>query len=183
MAARASRIPQLIDQTVQRARECLRDGSLSDYEELNRAVHALAHEAREAVQALIEERYAGIAGKLENGRELTEGEREALELLIVGEAEHYLKTENNREDWKAELSRLTAELGEARARGAGGLPELMHVQALCRDARGVLPEMILYRQERERIDRFRDALRGPIGYEDGRFLARLVRDLFASDRR
>jgi hypothetical protein len=59
----------------------------------------------------------------------------------------------------------------------------MHVQALCRDAMHVTPEVTYYLREKQRIAQFRESVSGAITPEGGRLLARMIRDLMASPNR
>jgi hypothetical protein len=124
-----------------------------------------------------------IADKLERGQTLDSGERRAVEVLFTGEAEYYLKTENNFADWIVEVERLVGELERRRNGGLASLADLMHVQALCRDAMHVLPEIIYFLREKQRIAQFRSSLNGDLSPEGGRHLARMIRDLMASPHR
>jgi hypothetical protein len=177
------RVSQLIDRTLGSAQRSRGESSVSAFEELSRSVLALHGEARESFQKLAREQFGQLANKLERGQELNAMERQALELLIVGEARYYLKTENNFHNWLEELARLMTELQRARNAGPPEVHRLMHVQALCRDVRTVLPDILHYLREQERVRQFELALEGPIGEQQGKFLAGMIRDLFSSKDR
>jgi hypothetical protein len=152
-------------------------------ERLDQTLRALAGLCRETFQETMADAYTHIAGKLERGDALTPGERAALELLFTGEATYYLKTENNFDDWISELERLVAELRRRRGEGLNSLADVMHVQALCRDAMHVTPEVIFYLREKQRVEQFRENLSGEISREGGILLGRMIRDLMASPYR
>jgi hypothetical protein len=156
---------------------------LLDLETWDAKIRVLDGLCREAFQETLRDAYDVIAGKLDRGETLDANERNAVELLFTGEAKYYLKTENNFEDWIAELKRLVGELDARRREGLGSLANLMHVQALCRDAIHVMPEVLYYLREKERIELFREGLHGEISREEGRMLARMIRDLMASPNR
>jgi hypothetical protein len=46
-----------------------------------------------------------------------------------------------------------------------------------------MPEVLYYLREKERIELFREGLHGEISREEGRMLARMIRDLMASPNR
>jgi hypothetical protein len=154
-----------------------------EVERLDQKLRTLDSLCRETFQDTLRDAYDVIAGKLEKGEPLDANERHALELLFTGEAKHYLKTENNFHDWIAELQRLIGLLGEVGRGGVANLADLMHMQALCRDAMHVMPEVLYYLREQERIELFRESLHGEINREEGRVLARMIRDLMASPSR
>jgi hypothetical protein len=156
---------------------------LRGLERLDQKLRTLDALCRESFQETLRDAYAVIADKLDRGQTLNDGERKAVELLFTGEATYYLKTENNFDDWIHELQRLVAELDATRNAGLNSLADLMHVQALCRDALHVLPEVMYYLREKERVETFRENLSGEISREGGRMLARMIRDLMESPNR
>ena len=138
--------------------------------------------AREAFQGRMKNDYLSIAEKLEDGAEITPAEREALELLIIGEAKYYLKQENDFENWRSELQRLAGEMEKVHTSGLAGIEDLMRLQALCREAGAVLPDITFYLREKERIQRFEDALRGTLDPEVRRFLAEIITGMMRSSK-
>jgi hypothetical protein len=181
-----STLAMLLDklaQTVELGAPALVEPRVEGVERLDQKLRSLDSLCRETFQETLRDAYEVIAEKLEKGEALSAGERKALELLFIGEAKYYLKTENNFRDWIEELNRLVAELESRRAEGLNSLAELMHVQALCRDAMHVTPEVIYYLREKQRIEQFRNNLDGEISREGGRVLSRMIRDLMASPYR
>jgi hypothetical protein len=172
-----------LQETVQFGRPALASPRKEAIERLDQRLRTLDSLCRETFQETLSDAYEAIADKLERGKKLNPGERKALELLFTGEATYYLKTENNFEDWISELNRLVTELDRVLSGGMESLADLMHVQALCRDAMHVTPEVIYYLRELERVDQFRENLNGEIDREGGRVMARMIRDLMASPHR
>ena len=105
-----------------------------------------------------------------------------LNLLIVGEAKYYVKHENDLENWRGELARLIEEIERIEAGGANDVDRLLHIQALCRDARHILPDITFYYSEKERLARFETATSGQIDAEKGRILADVIRAMMESDK-
>jgi hypothetical protein len=171
-----------ISETVEVAKRCFETESVTDYEELDRQVIGLETTAREAFQDKLKDEYLSIAEKLESGAEITPAEREALELLIIGEAKHYLKYENDLENWKKELKRLAGEMEKVPASGSESIEDVMHLQALCREAKGVLPDITFYLREKERIKRFEDTMRETLDPEARRFLAEIIKGMMESSK-
>lgn len=176
-------IQEQMDRAVKLGNVALASHDLQQVERLDQKLRSLDALCRELFQETLSDAYTSIAAKLDRGEALNPGERKAVELLFTGEAEYYLKTENNYHDWIAELQRLMAELQTTRESGLGSLADLMHVQALCRDAMHVLPEVQYYLREKERVAIFRESLSGEISPEEGKLLARMIRDLMSSPHR
>jgi hypothetical protein len=176
-------VQEQMDRAVELGKSALSTHDLLQVERLDQKLRTLDALCRELFQETLSDAYTSIAAKLDRAEALDPGERKAVELLFTGEAEYYLKTENNYEDWIAELRRLMAEIQSTREGGLNSLADLMHVQALCRDAMHVLPEVQYYLREKERVALFRESLTGEISPEEGKMLARMIRDLMSSPHR
>jgi len=172
-----------LTRTVEFGSRALGDRQTLDLEILDQKFRTLDSLCRETFQETLRDAFDVIAGKLDRGEALDASERNAVELLFTGEAKFYLKTENNFHDWIDELKRLVGELDARRAQGLSNLADLMHVQALCRDAMHVMPEVLYYLREKERVQLFGESLHGEISREEGRLLARMIRDLMSSPHR
>lgn len=172
-----------LEQTVELGASALAEPGLEGVERIDQKLRTLDSLCRETFQDTLHDAYVLIADKLDRGEALDSGERKAVEALFTGEATYYLKTENSYQDWIAELRRLIQELAKLREGGLDSLADLMHVQALCRDAMHITPEAIHYLRETERVRQFRENLADEISPEGGRLLARMIRDLMASPHR
>jgi hypothetical protein len=172
-----------LSQTVAFGADALRDLRPDEMERLERSIRTLDSMCREAFQDSMRQTYEVLADKLERGDTLTDQEVAAVELLFTGEARFYLKTENNFDDWIAELNRLMEELRSVGKTELATIADLMHVQALCRDAMHVLPEVLYYLREKHRVELFRENIGGRVSRDSGRMLARMIRDLMASPSR
>jgi hypothetical protein len=104
-----------------------------------------------------------------------------LEQLIVGDAEYYLKYETEFEHWKTEARQLMAEIGKLQSASLDA-DGLMHLRALCRELRRVLPDIVFYLDQKERTVKFQEATRGPIDAEGYRVLSEIVEAMIASDQ-
>jgi hypothetical protein len=174
-------LSEQVEKALDLAGKALQGEAVVDYEALDREIRRVEGEARERFQELLREEYRALVEKLQAGSALDEKERQALELLLVGEAEYYLKEENDFESWKRELGRLAEEMEGLRDSGLDSVDALMHLQALCRDARGVLPDVAYYLRQKERVQRFKAGTEGAIKPEDGKFLADFLREMMDSD--
>jgi hypothetical protein len=123
----------------------------------------------------------GLLSKLQRSKPLTPADLKTLELLIVGDAESYLKYETEFEHWKSELKRALDEIAGMR----GAEPDvdgLMHLRTLCREAQEALTDIVFYLDAKERASKFQEATRGPIDAEGYRVLAEIVREMLVLDR-
>ena len=170
-------------QIVQRvASEALGSDNSQKFEEFDLQVRELESMAHEAFQAKYDNIFKDIVVKLEKGIDLSNEEFNLLKLLIVGDAEYYIKYENDLKNWQNELARLAAEIGNLESNNLDNTDNLLHMQALCRDARGVLPEITHYYREKERIARFEAAASSPVDDESKKIMADVVKSMISSDK-
>ena len=171
-----------ISDMLQLMQQCFENETLRNYEELNRQFNQVETTARETYQAALRNDYEGLVQKLENGGSLTPAEQETLRLLIVGSADFYLQSEDDFQAWKDELQRLAQEIGAMQAAGLTTVGDLMRLQALCREAKRVLPDVLYYLREQRRVRRFETSMQEPLNPENARHLAVFLREIMSSDR-
>jgi hypothetical protein len=176
-------LPDELGRMAETADRCFQSDSVNDYEQLDILIHELENRAREMFQESLRGVYESIAEKLEDGAVLSGHERGALELLIVGEAKYHVRAENKYREWKDELQRIIAQIRETPAQDKPEAEMLLQLRGLCHDAKAVLPEIELYLRDRERVKQFHDAMNGDLLFQERRFLAHLIRQLIASERR
>ncbi|MEN8374638.1 MAG: hypothetical protein ABFS34_04255 [Gemmatimonadota bacterium] len=174
-------LTRTLDETIEAASRCLSADSVGYCEGLGERLHTLTEVSRESFLALLAEDFLRIALKLEHGADLTEEEAAALEMLLVGDAEMYLKMERDADVWRAELRRIIGELRDVRDSGFGDPRALLRLRALCSEANRVQPDLSFYLQERERIERFRESME-TLGTSQRLLLARLIREKLAPPR-
>jgi len=59
---------------------------------------------------------------------------------------------------------------------------LMHLRAVCRELREVVPDIVYYLDAKERTAKFQEATQGSIGAEGYRVLAEIVEQMLMSDK-
>lgn len=150
-----------------------------NYELLEEQIDQLEADAREAFQAKLDCR--SLLTKLSAGKPLTADDLKTLELLIVGDAESYLKYESETDEWKAQLKRVLGEISSL-STSTFETDTLMQLRALCREAHESIADLVFYFDAKERAEKFRSATQGPIDAEGYRFLAQMVREMLASDQ-
>jgi hypothetical protein len=119
--------------------------------------------------------------KLEEGEALTAAEQDMLEMMVVGEAKYYVKSENDVENWTNEVKRLVEAIEGLAASGLDDIDALMRLRALCREAQRVVPDLAFYYREQDRVRKFKEATAGAIDVEARRMLANLIKDMMSSD--
>lgn len=152
------------------------------YEVLGRHVLLLQKQAQEALQAKLQSEGRPILRKLEAGKELTDTEWDVVKLLIIGDAQYYVKYENDVTAWENEVARMAKEIAKLREKSMDELESLLHLKAACEDAMKVLPDLTFYTREKERIERFETTRGGRINKKTGQFLADFIRYALASER-
>ena len=171
-----------IQSLVNRVRESLAGENSENFEALDNQFRQLGVLAREVLQERIGGEYRTLIDKLEKGKPLTLPEQEALEMLIVGEARAYIQQETDYKNWLDKIDRLTRELERLEASGLNTQEELLRLQAVCQQAKTVLPGITYYLRERERTDRFDASMRDELDPSQGRFLADIVREMMQSTK-
>lgn len=170
-----------LEETLQSAGQCLGADSVTFCEALGERIHVLTEVAREGFLALLAEDFLRIAEKLEHGADLQQEEMAALEMLLVGDAEMYLRMEREADAWRAELRRIMGEMRQVWDAGFGDPRTLLRLRAVCAEANRVLPDLTFYLREHERIEKFRESMEA-LGTDERLFLSRLIREKLAPPR-
>ena len=175
-------LTNFIKATVEKSRTCAEKETSENYESLDNMIRQLGVLARELMQDQLKNAYRNIAEKLENGTPLSSAEQETLDYLIVGDARAYLAQEKDFANWKARVDSLTQEIVRLEAAGLATTQELLNLQAVCLEAKAVLPDITYYLREKERIERFETSTRTAITAESGKILAEVVEEMMQSPK-
>jgi hypothetical protein len=165
--------------TLELASRCAGAESSDNYGLLEDQVEELEGVAREAFQSQID--FGSLLPKLKQKQPLTSADLKNLQLLIVGDAESYLKYETEFEHWKTEARQLIGEIGKLESVPMD-VDGLMHLRAVCRELRDVLPDIVNYLDAKERTAKFQQATQGPMDAEGYRVLAEIVERMLSSDK-
>jgi hypothetical protein len=136
---------------------------------------------RQAIEQATADMVAAIIGKLENKQPLTEAEKQTVKLWVVGDAEGYVKMENNLQDWLEEYRRLLDVIAAWEGR-TGSVQELVEVHGVLEDAIKVADDVAHYLEDRERLARFENAMR-TLNAEDNKFIAGMLKSMLESPER
>jgi hypothetical protein len=133
------------------------------------------NEIRQAIEQATAGTIAAIIGKLENNQPLNEDEKQTVKLWVVGDAEGYVKSENNFQDWLQEYRRLMDVITNWESRSAS-IQELVEVHGVLEDAIKLADAVAHYLEDRERVTRFENAI-ASMNAEDSKFIAGLLKSM------
>jgi hypothetical protein len=133
---------------------------------------------RQAIEQASAGAVAAIIGKLENNQSLTDTEKQTVRLWVVGDAEGYLKMENNFQDWLTEYRRLLDVIAAGEGK-TGSIQELVEVHGVLEDAIKVADAIAHYLEDRERVTRFENAM-STLNAEDNQFIAGMLKSMLES---
>ena len=130
---------------------------------------------RESLQALTSPEILTVLERLRSGAVPSREDLDTVWLWIVGDAESYVRQENNFDDWVAEFDRLQGVLARFEGRECTEI-ELLELQGILEDAVRVGHDIAHYLEKRERIERFDQAVREKTEWtrEDREFLVRIL---------
>jgi hypothetical protein len=168
-----------IQKTLDLASRCDQAETSDNYGLLGDQIEDLEAQAREGFQSKMD--FASLIPKLRAQKPLTPADLETLELLIVGDAEYFLKYEADFDQWKNEIKKVLAEISKLQSSDLD-VNGLMHLRALCAEVRRVLPDVVYYLDQEERASRFKQASQGPIDAEGYRVLTEIVEQMLSSDK-
>jgi len=143
------------------------------YSALEGHLDELRHDLRESVQAITRDEMWRIITKLRNGRELVADDWKLIRLWVVGDAEAYIREENNYPDWLEELDRLAREIEKLRSAPMDA-DTFEALQALLTDARGVTRSISIFLMDRERVQHFERSIQDDFDEGARKMLADLL---------
>lgn len=150
------------------------------YESMREQLEELEALARDSFQKHID--YKSLMSKLENGGPLTPDELNTLKLLMVGDADYYMKYDDDFDRNESELKRILDEIHKLQASDLD-VDGLMHLRVLCREACSVAKPTAFYLEQKERVGKFEAATRNGIDGESGKFLATIIKSMMISEKK
>jgi hypothetical protein len=139
---------------------------------LSAALVSLDDDLREQIQAVTATQVVPLIDKLRADGPVGPTDLELIRLWLVGDAEYYVKMENNFPAWVLELDRLIGVLRQLREE-AMTPSSISRMEATVRDALRVASDIAFYRQQEERIRSFQKATRS-LSREDKGALADIL---------
>jgi len=120
--------------------------------------------------------YQSVLAKLQQEQPLTPDDLKTLRSLIVGDADAYLKYDDDFEQSKSELTRIIDQIRKLQS--AEMTPEtLTHLRVLCREASSALAPTVHYLEQKQRVKNFDNNVHEPLSSDTRRMLASVVQDL------
>ena len=127
------------------------------YMRLATIVDELSVVFREQIQEMTQDDIKVIINKLKEGQEISTADKDKIRLWMVGDAEYYIKMQNNFGDWEKELDRIMSDIPKYKIDNPD-TNSLSQLAAVLRDASEVLGDIYYYLQEKERVENFAEAI-------------------------
>jgi hypothetical protein len=108
---------------------------------------------RETLQSITSEQILGVLERLAAGAHPSPEDLQLVRMWIVGDAESYLRQENNFQDWVAEFDRLKGVIERYEGRECSEA-ELLELKGILEDALRVAHDIANYLEKRERVQQF-----------------------------
>ena len=135
---------------------------------------------RESMQQDTKSEIERVIDKIEKAQQLTEEEKSLLHLWIVGDADTYIKMENNYNDWLNDLNRIAATISSSDTENIGKT-EYLQAHGLLEDAIRTSADISNYLDKKERLEKFQTATE-VIDSDEAKVLVDMLRAKIASDR-
>lgn len=154
--------------------------STGNYWNLSVCLSRYEEELREYIQEITKEDIKAIINKLRTKQELTTTDIEYIKLWLVGEAQYYVKLENNYNDWLVELQRLIDVINKTH-QDSPDFETASKLRAYLLDAVRVLGDIVFFLKQAERVKNFIDSTH-EIDDEERELLVRLLEGKIRSTR-
>jgi len=174
MAAIQDLLADKLAETLDSAARCADAATSENYDRLEFGLHELEELAARVCGS--HQNWRPLVAKLRGGAALTPEEIASLRALVVGDAEAFLKYDQEHDRATAELDQLIDRIRQIEA--AELTPEsVMQLRVLCQDAHGPLAAAAHYLDGKERIQRFDAATQGNIDRDAAHLLAGMIEDM------
>jgi hypothetical protein len=172
--AQNQEVSDKLKEALEVADKCFKDENSEGYDALSEQLEELETLTRDSYEQHVD--YKLLVDKLENGKPLTPEELSTFRRVIVGDAEYYLKYDDEFDRCRAESGKIVDEIRRLRSADMD-VDDLMHLSVLCREATRALVPTGYYLEQKERLRKFQEATSQPIDRESGRMLADMLRHL------
>ena len=168
-----------VEDALAAAARCATDETTQNYDALAQELRDLGEMAQRSCEAHVD--YRSLVRKLRAGDALSSDEMATLRLLIVGDADYYVKYDEEFVRCKTELAKIVGEIGQLK-QGEFGADALMHLSVLCREADSLLVLAQHYLDSRDRVRRFEESTKGALDRDSARTLATIVEGMVAQSQ-
>ena len=159
-------------------REAISNVSADKFSEAGMALVKGRDEIREALQNATAKAMQPIIDKLKKNQPLSGEEKDLIRVWIVGDAEAYIKMENDFREWLEEFKRLGEVIGD-RTTVPASLPEMLTLYGNLEDAVRLAADIQFFLEEKERIGRFQQAIQN-LTASDAELLANILQEKLRS---
>ena len=163
-----------LSETLNTAQKCSTAETVENYNLLGEQLDELASTAGDSL--LSHGGYQPLIDKLEKGTPLTEAELKTVRSLVVGDADQYLKYNDDFARMKTELNRILGQVEQLKSQNLD-IEALMRLRVLCKEASSALVPTLHYLEQSDRVRRFEEHTRGPLSKDAGQILARIVKEM------
>jgi len=161
-----------VTEALKTAAQCSTVETVENYSLLRAQLDELDSLARESLQS--HTGYQPLVSKLQNGSPLTPNELKTLRSLIVGDADYYVKYDDDFDRSKTDLGKILDEIRRLQS-SEFDAETLMHLRVLCREASSALVPTLHYLEQKDRVRRFEEHTRGPLDRDAGGVLAGIIK--------
>jgi hypothetical protein len=165
-----------VEDALAAAARCSTNEAAGNYDALRQELQDLAEMAQRSCEAHAD--YRTVAGKLRAGTALSPEEMTTLRLLLVGDADYYVKYDEEFDRCKSDLAKIFAEI-ERLKQSELGCDGLMHLSVLCREAASLVLPTQHYLEARERVRKFEESTKSAIDRDTARALANIIEGMLA----
>jgi hypothetical protein len=165
---------QGIAQIMENARANMRD---VNFQQAGTVLNENKNIVREEIQRETTEDIKMIISKLRANYELTPEDQDMIELWIIGDAESYIKMENNVQDWLEEYKRLENIIRNYEGQECT-ISDLIKLHGIMEDAIRVSYDIAYFLEDKQRIERFKSSVKktSNMGENDREFLINILNE-------
>ena len=141
---------------------------------------SLGDHLREQMQAETSEKISMIIEELKSDGEITDSDLMLMRLWLVGDATSYVQMENDYQGWLQELNRLFGVIEQLKDQELS-IENMYKLSGTARDAIRVMGDIIFFKQQQERINKFENASKN-LNSENKLIAAKILKQQLESDQ-
>ena len=163
-----------ISDALNAAGKCSTAETAENYSYLQEQLGELDSSLGQSLRSHIE--YRPLLDKLQKGNPLTDEELKTLRSLVIGDADQYLRYDDDFQQSKSQLGKILDEIQRLKSSDFD-VETLGHLRVLCREASSALVPTLHYIEQKERVQNFEEHTRGPLSSDATRVLAGIIKGL------
>jgi hypothetical protein len=171
---------QTIRDLKQSAENALAQETAEGFSDFEKYLNEVAAYTREVQQSMWADDARQAINALQKGENLTPQDRDVIRTFLVSDAERYVYHENNFGDWKREFRRLMDDL--VSRSNTVDRNSIADMRGVLKDAIRLVPDLRNYLEERQRVDKFEQALNSPDPQSTKMLVQLMTEQLRSTDR-